>query len=111
MGLRSNNIPLDEQIRMVDSMLQRFGPRKGHTQEQQALATVLKAIHANLVARQQHPRSLPLGELERALDRAVQSKSALGYEIRDLANIANVVIRRWPHIREALEWFGEETAQ
>jgi hypothetical protein len=72
---------------------------------------VLKAIAADLRARLDLPRSLSLGELERCVDRIKQSRTGIGYENGALVAAANTLINRWPFVRQALEHFGEETAE
>lgn len=71
----------------------------------------LKAVAADLRARQELPTSNALGELERALFRVKQSKTGLGYDEGKLIAVANTVISKWPMIRQALEQFGEESAE
>lgn len=111
MGLRSNVLPLEEQLVAIDGLLKKYGPRARRNPDDANVCAVLKAVHANIKARLECPRSLPLGELERALKQALRSKTGIGYEQRDLAAIAHAVIQRWPHIREALEFYGERTAE
>jgi|SRR6185312_2443277 len=110
MGLRSNIIPLEEQLWVVDSLLRAAG-RTSEDREQAVIIGTLKAVHASITARLDRPRSMPLGDLERAMRQAVERKGRGNYEPRDLAAIAHAAIRHWPHIREALEWYGEETAE
>lgn len=72
---------------------------------------ILKAIGADLRARQEMPRSLALGELHRALQRVKQSKTPLGYDPNALISAAQMLINKWPFVSQALEHFGEESAE
>lgn len=73
---------------------------------------ILKAIAADLRARQQLPRSNALGALERELVRLKASRDARGsYDAGRAAEMANIVVSRWPTISQALEMFGEESAE
>jgi hypothetical protein len=71
----------------------------------------LKAIAHDLRARVDIPRSNALGELERALKRMEQSKTEIGYDRNRMAEVAKVIINKWPFIRQAMEEFGEESAE
>ncbi len=71
----------------------------------------VKAIAADLRARQNLPNSNALTELERVLFRMRTSKTALGYDDGKMIAVANVVVHNWPTIRQALERFGEESAE
>jgi hypothetical protein len=105
---------LDEKIDAMHielTAIKRAGFKPGSAQQRQY--NVLKAITADLRAQQIFPRSLPLGELERALESMKAAKPAglPGYPQDKMAHVANIVIHRWPFIRQALEAFGEETAE
>lgn len=103
---------LDEKLDAIHMELvsiKRAGFAPGSAQQRQYNA--LKAIAADLRAHQIFPRSQPLGELERALESMKATKTALGYSQDKMAHVANVVIHRWPFIRQALEKFGEESAE
>lgn len=72
----------------------------------------LVAIAIDLKGRQDLPRSAARGEMERSLQRAVAGKDEAGnYTDKDLRFIANTVIQYWPTISQALEQFGEESAE
>jgi len=92
----------------VDSARRVARPSGSAAQRQYA---VLKAILADLKARAVFPRSQPLGELERALARMQRSKTALGYDEGHMVAVANTVINKWPVISQALEQFGEISAE
>jgi hypothetical protein len=73
---------------------------------------ILKSIAADLQARLELPRNNALGELNRAMERMVQSKDTFGYyDVERMAQVATVVISKWPIICQALENFGEESAE
>jgi hypothetical protein len=78
--------------------------------DQQRHYKTLCAILNDLRARQ-IPRSLPLGELERGLERVKASKTALGYDQGQMIHVVNIVISRWPFIQQALENFGAESCE
>jgi hypothetical protein len=71
----------------------------------------LKAVAADLEARIAFPTSNTLGSLRRGLELVKQSKTALGYDQGRLLHVANIVISKWPTISQALEQFGEESAE
>jgi hypothetical protein len=72
---------------------------------------ILKAVLADLRARAIFPKSQPLGELERALVKMKESKTALGYETGQMIAVTGVLVNKWPFIRQALEQYGEESAE
>ena len=98
---------IEEQIERARDFVRGAPPDSGaHRQFE-----ILKAIAADLRARADLPRSNALGELERAIDRAVRSKTDLGYDRGKLIAIAETLIGKWAFISQALERFGEETAE
>ena len=72
---------------------------------------ILKSIGADLQARRELPRNNALGDLERRLAQVARSKTALGYDRNQMAELANVVINKWSVISQALECFGEVSAE
>jgi hypothetical protein len=70
----------------------------------------LKALGSDLRARIEFPRSNALGELTRALERMIESKVRHYDDIR-MIHVANVLINKWPTVSQALERFGEESAE
>jgi hypothetical protein len=73
---------------------------------------ILKAVAADLQARLELPRNNALGDLNRAMERMAQSKTALGYyDVERMAQVATVVISKWPVISQALEAFGELSSE
>jgi hypothetical protein len=71
----------------------------------------LKAIAADLRARQDLPRNNALGALGREIARVKASKTGLGYSEGRMIELGNIVISKWPVISQALEQFGEESAE
>lgn len=71
---------------------------------------VLKAIAADLRGRQQLPRSNALGALWREVEKVKQSKTDLGYDAGRLQQLAHLLVSKWPTVSQALEMFGEESA-
>lgn len=111
MGLKTNMMPLDEKIRLVERVAQnlRVGGRAGNMIAAENYEG-LKAVLVDLQARDKIARSDTMTEIERALDGVLRSKTALGYDERRLVHLAGEVMRRWPTIRQALEQFEKETA-
>lgn len=73
---------------------------------------ILKSIAADLQGRLELPRNNALGDLSRSMERMVQSKTELGYyDVERMAQVATVVISKWPIITQALENFGEVSAE
>lgn len=72
---------------------------------------VLKAIADDVRVRQQLPRSNLLGSLEREVSRLRGSKTAAGFDLGRMTELANLIVSRWPTISQALEQFGEESAE
>lgn len=72
---------------------------------------VLKAIADDIRARMDRPRSLSLGELERCIQKVKDSQNPSGYQSGPLMNTANTLINHWPFVRQALEHFGESSAE
>jgi len=83
-----------------------FPPRSAQQRHYKTLCAILNDLRAR-----QMPRSLPLGELERGLERVKETKSPTGYEPAKMIHVANIVISRWPFIQQALENFGAESAE
>jgi hypothetical protein len=77
----------------------------------QAHYEALKSIAKDLQARMELPRSNALGELERAIERLIRSKTGLGYDEGHMNAVAQVVVNKWPTISMALERFGEESCE
>ena len=71
----------------------------------------LKAIAADLRARQDLPRNNALGALGREIARVKSAKTARGYSDGHMIELANIVISKWPIISQALEQFGELSAE
>lgn len=71
----------------------------------------LKALMHDLDGRIALPRSNTLGEIERALQRTYASRVGVSYEVGHLSQIAYTIMKHWPVIRQALEQFGEVSAE
>ena len=111
MSLKTFMISLDDKIRVIDRVI---AEARRDAKVDDAIAErlpALKSIAADLEARREYPRSHALGELERILDRVLRSKTANGYDENQLNNLARHIINRWPFISQALEQFGEESAE
>src|ERR1700756_3445260 len=112
MSLTTFTISLDDKIAVIERLIiqAKIGRDAGNALAAERLA-ILKSIIADLQARKELPRSNALGDLERILDRVKRSKTALGYDSGQLNDLARHVINRWPTISQALELYGEESAE
>jgi hypothetical protein len=73
---------------------------------------ILKAIAADLRVRVDMPRSHALGVLARGIESARRTKGARGgYDPGMLIALAQTLINKWPTVSQALESFGEESAE
>lgn len=104
---------IEEKIRAVDVEINEA--RKFRREPGSAIQRhyeVLKAVAADLRARQHLPRNNTLGRLERELSDMTERRAPEGaYQPGHLVKFANTVISRWPTISQALEQFGEESAE
>jgi hypothetical protein len=100
-------LSVEDKLTVVERLI------RDHRRRRLDAATVegLKALAKDLRALVEIPRSNALGELERALKRMEQSKTDLGYDRNRMAEVAKVVVNKWPFIRQAMEEFGEESAE
>lgn len=111
-------IELEEQLRAIDEMIVEL-KRSATARVADAPAfeatrlryEVLKAVAADLRARLDRPRSLSLGEIERAISKMTASKTRLGYEEGKMLHVCSTLVRHWPFVRQALEYYGEESAE
>ncbi len=111
-------IELEEQLRVIDEMIvelrrgamDRVGDGPSH-EATRVRYEVLKAVAADLRARIEKPRSLALGEIERAIAKMTASKTRLGYEEGKMLHVAAMLVRHWPFVKQALENFGAESAE
>jgi len=99
---------IDALHREIDQLRRaRREPGSDQQRHYKTLCSILNDLRAR-----QLPRSLPLGELERAMERLKASKTALGgYDRGQMINVIGVLIQRWPFIQQALENFGGESAE
>lgn len=112
MKAKTCTITLDQKIEVMDLVIRSIRPR-AREGDPEAIRQheALKAIAADLQARQSFPTSNALGELRRKIDRVSRSKTVLGYSDNLLADLAYHVINKWPFISQAMERFGEERAE
>lgn len=104
-------ITIEEKLAVVEKAISDLRRKARQDPVHRANSEILKAIAADLRARIEFPRSNALGELTRALTLAKAKKTDLGYDHNSLVYVANVVIHKWPTISQALEQFGEESAE
>lgn len=70
----------------------------------------LRALAADLRARNPGAVSVAQRGLQEAIDACLQSKTAMGYENGRLCRVAQELIGRWPTVRQALERFEKADA-
>lgn len=111
MSLKTNMLPLEEKIRLVERVAQnlRIGGRAGNMIAAENYEG-LKAVLVDLQAQLPIARHDTVVEVERALDGVLRSKTALGYDGGRMIHLAVAVMRRWPTIRPALEQYEKEKA-
>lgn len=109
---------LDQKISAIDQLIvmvrEGMSGRSGLTTAEIEHYEALKAIGADLRARQRMPKNNALGALERELVLMKAGKPAgrgASYEQARMNQVANIVISKWPVIRQALEKYGEESAE
>src|ERR1700743_2457015 len=104
-------ISLDDKIAALEAEIlkARLGRREPGSPLQRQYE-FLKSIAAEHRARQPLPRSNTLGSIERELELLQKSRTALGYEQGRAMELVNVVVKKWPVTRQALEQFGEGSA-
>ncbi len=105
--MSTHTLTPEEKLRVVELVIQTMRP--DGRKDPNLLA--LKEVAADLRARCDLPRNNTLGSLARALELVKQSKTALGYDQGRLINVANIVVNKWATISQALEQFGEESAE
>jgi len=112
MSVKTATISLDDKLAVTETLIRAFRDRARNGDQNSILIyESLKSIAADLHARQAFPTSNALGELRRKIERVQASKTALGYDEGRLTDLANHVINKWPFISQALERFGEESAE
>ncbi len=111
-------IELEDQLRAIDAMIVELRRSAGirvadgpSHEEARVRYEVLKAIAADLRGRLDRPRSLALGEIERAIRRMLATKGPLGYADGQMLALASCLTRHWPFVRQALEHYGEASAE
>lgn len=108
MSLKNDLVGNEEKLRVISSILDDLRISKGRGDPDYV---VLKSIAHDLKGRIELPRSDPLGEIERALQRTHASRTALGHDTGQLASVAYTVMKHWPVVRQALERFGGVPAE
>lgn len=111
-------IELEDQLRTIDEMvvelksgaIKRVADGPAH-ETARLRYEVLKAVAADLRARLERPRSLSLGEIERAIRKMTDSKTRPGYEEGKMIYVAATLVRHWPFVRQALEHYVEASAE
>jgi hypothetical protein len=72
---------------------------------------ILKAIAADLRAREGASRIAAIDDLEAAIARVQKTRTAgVGYDEGQLIALAGTLMNKWPGIRQALEQFAQESA-
>ena len=105
---------VEEKLRVITEVMvsERRKASENGTSARGALRyEVLQSIAADLRARQERTRSNPLGDLERHIVAVRASKTSLGYNNIRLIALAEALIGKWPFVSQALEHFGEESAE
>jgi hypothetical protein len=73
---------------------------------------ILAAICGDLRGRQALPRNNALGQLERALERLAKAPQTDGcFDRGYLQDLAQTLISQWSTVAQALELFGEQSAE
>lgn len=112
MSLRT--FTLEEKIAAIEmAIVEARGGRRSPGSAEQRHYEVLKSIAADLRARLELPRSNALGELERALIRMKEAPRTVvnEYDQTRMVEVTKIVISKWPYVSQALERFGEESAE
>lgn len=106
-------VSLEEKIQALRKAIDiaRMAPRPPGSEAQRHYET-LKAVSADLRGRLEMPRSNTLGELARLLQRAKDApRDGQFFNSGKMIAVANFVVGRWATISQALERFGEESAE
>jgi hypothetical protein len=72
---------------------------------------ILKAIASDLRGRQNGNRIAALEDIEAAIGRVARSRTQLGYDQGLMTELAGVLIKKWPAVRQALEKFAQENVE
>ncbi len=104
---------LEDKIRAIETeIMEARGADRPPGSLAQRHYELLKSIAADLRARKHLPRNNALGELELALDLMKRApRLTAGYNESKMIAVTNIVISKWPVISQALEQFGEESAE
>lgn len=106
-------ISIEDKIAVLDKVInivRKWDRSPGSEAQQQYEA--LKSLAVDLRGRLEAPRSQTLGELTRLLQKMKDAPRDNGFYSRDYVTaIVNTVVSRWGTISQALELFGEESAE
>jgi hypothetical protein len=105
---------IEEKIKAVDIEIAEFRNRPRPPGSANARHwQVLKSIAQDLRAQQQLPRNQVLGELERSLERVKidRPEESGHYDANRIRGFFNLFVARWPIVRQALEHYGELSAE
>lgn len=97
--------------RTIDQTREAMRSGAAPTDEEVAHYHALKAISVDIRARQALPRNEALGALEQELARmkaSIVRGRPGGYDHGKMIGVANVLISKWPIVRQALERFKQE---
>lgn len=98
----------DEQLAELERMIELLRPfRDQPTQPEHRSYLTLKSAAADLRGRQAEAIGATLRELEPAIERLFDSKSALGYETNRMRAVAQIVAAHWATIKQALPFFED----
>jgi hypothetical protein len=111
MSLKTDLVSNEEKLRVLGSVIDDLCARKKSSVRDDPDFFALKSIAHDIKSRMELPRSNTLGEIERALQRTEASKTAIGFDTGQLSNVAYTIMKHWPVIRQALEHFGEVSAE
>lgn len=111
MSLKADIISNEEKLRVIGEVIDDLAKRNGGQVRNHPFYYPLKVIARDIKGRIDLPRSNPLGEIERALQRTYESKTAIGYDSGQLQAVAGTLMKHWPIVKQALEHFGEVSAE
>lgn len=101
----------EEQLTELERMIELLRPfRDQPTQPEHRSWLALRSAAGDLRARTAVAIGDTRRELEPAMDRLFDSKSALGYETNRMRAVAQIIAARWPTIKQVLTLFEEAVA-
>lgn len=99
---------IEEKIELIEDIIVFLRKRGNRGDEQHA---ILIALVKDLRARRDFPRSNTLGALSREVRSVLDSGDDFDKRHGRLIHLGNMVLNRWPTISQALEQWGEESAE